>query len=119
MNGYSSSDYDASITLDFCKSRRGMRMDEAQAFIAFASFIHSLSKRCTRSRTFWRRYKKLLPHSETHEIRIDPPGRRRYVHVLIRKPAHLSHDDFEEVVIETAKGNPYIINGKYDARGVK
>ena len=76
----------------------------------FRSFINSLSKRC-HSRQVW---KRLKPKVACYGSIEGGSGSQRYhLHLTLRKPQHLSDDEFECLIVETAGGNSWIMNGDF------
>jgi hypothetical protein len=76
----------------------------------FRNYIRSLSK-SLRSNSAWRRYKKPIPFIAAIEgggIIQEP-----HIHALIKKPASISKEDFENKVRNLAEGNPRIKDGPY------
>lgn len=84
----------------------------------FERFINSLSKQaCTPRR--WKSQRPILQCAGAIEGGVEEDGHknqyrpRYHLHLMIKKPDDLTEEQFRIILIRTASGNNWIMNGKY------
>ena len=97
-----------SVVINLVKARKHNQtiepVDDIVAEKTFHSFRCALAKQCV-SRTTYRRFKRLIDAVASVERSND---NRPHLHILLRKPDHLTDNLFGEAILETAKHNPYV-----------
>lgn len=73
-------------------------------------FIRSLSKHLC-SESSWRYHKPLLRSASV--IEGGSGSERNHMHLIIAKPEHVDEDTFRVMVLRTADGNPWVMNGAH------
>lgn len=95
-----------SVVINLVKARKHQHIietvDEIVAEKTFHRFRCSLTKKCI-SKTNFRRFKRLLDAVASVEY-----ASRYHLHILLRKPDHLTENLFRKAILETATNNPYI-----------
>lgn len=76
----------------------------------YRKFVRCLSKSVVTPKV-WKRQKPYLANAGS--IEGGSNGERFHLHVVIRKPDHMSDQAFVAAIKQTAEGNPWIMNGEY------
>ena len=97
-----------SVVINLVKARKHPNaiepVDEIVAEKTFHSFRCALTKKCV-SKVSYRRFKKLVDAVASVERNDEA---RYHLHILLRKPEHLTENLFRKAILETADNNPYI-----------
>jgi hypothetical protein len=97
-----------SVVINLVKARKHDQtiepVDEVVAEKTFHSIRRALTKKCV-SKANYRRFTRLIYAVASVERSND---NRPHLHILLRKPDHLTHNLFREAILETAKHNPYV-----------
>ena len=107
------------ITISLVQGRQIAGENGSQAFVrgddviysrTHEGFIRSLSKRLT-SRTAWKYHKPMLRSACV--IEGGQNGERNHLHLIISKPAHVDEETFREMVLRSAWGDGWVMNGAH------
>ena len=95
-----------SVVINLVKARRYQQsmeiIDEIVVEKTFHSFRFTLTKQCV-SKTTDRRFKRLIDAIASVEY-----ASLYHLHILLRKPDHLTENLFRKAILETANNTPYI-----------
>ena len=75
---------------------------------AYDGFIRTISKSMT-SNGAWRRYKRIISNAMT--IEGGRNGERNHLHIVMRKPGHVSEDEFRSKIMDAALGASWFMQG--------
>ncbi len=107
---FAKQEFDVFVTLDFVKALKGAKNTRENCDEIVDSFHRSLSKACCVSRMVWRRNKPQIKMAGSVEL---SKNARLHSHLLMKRPSHLNHGEFEAEVKKIATGNPWILNGRF------
>ena len=99
-----------SVVINLVKARKhDQTIEPVDVIIAektFHSFRRALTKKCV-SKANYRRFTRLIDAVASVEY-----ASRYHLHILLRKPDHLTENLFREAILETAAQNPYVYPAK-------
>jgi hypothetical protein len=85
-----------------------LRGDDIIYETAYDGFIRTLSKSIA-SNGSWRRYKRIISNAMT--IEGGRQGERNHLHIVMRKPDHVSEDEFRSKIMGAAFGASWFMQG--------